>query len=92
MVIGLFITGMITSSCIDTLDIEIDSEKNFGMTHFFMMGMNYAEGGEGNGVWNQEDVEFSESISNAKERKQKNLQVAEDGIGIIIYISVILSK
>lgn len=92
MVIGLFIAGMITSSCIDTLDIEIDSEKNFGMTHFFMMGMNYAEGVEGNGVWNQEDVEFSESISNAKERKQKNLQVAEDGIGIIIYISVILSK
>lgn len=47
MVIGLFIAGMITSSCIDTLDIEIDSEKNFGMTHFFMMGMNYAEAGEG---------------------------------------------
>ncbi len=78
--IGIFIGSIATMTCVHTLNIEIDSEKTFGMSHFLMMGMNYSEGPGGNGVWNLEDVDFSKNFATAKERKEENLHIAKKRI------------
>ncbi len=52
--------------------IDINKEKKFGMTHFFMMGLNE----EFNGVYYREDVDYSGSFDTADERKAANIEVA----------------
>lgn len=47
-----------------------DPEKAFGITHFFMVGMNR----QSEGIWNQEDVNFSAAVPAAKERAAETLQ------------------
>lgn len=74
-----FLLGIVCSVfcvfiAIDSLDMEIDKEKSFGMSHFFMMGLNT----EGMGVWNGEDVEFSNSIDTAENRTKENLRVSRE--------------
>lgn len=80
LIVGMLVALLITSTCISTIDITIDSDSTFGMTHFLMMGLNYSEGESGNGVWNSEDVKYSRSFSNAKKRKEGNLQVASERV------------
>ena len=70
----------ISSTCIHSLGITIDENKTYGMPHFLMMGMNYSEGFEGNGVWNAEDVKFSAGFDTAEERKKENLRIARERI------------
>ena len=71
-VIGVLIAAMVSSACINSMGLKIDSNKTFGLTHFLMMGMNYNEDGE-SGVYNLEDVEFSQSYATSMEREQANL-------------------
>lgn len=63
---GLLIAMILVSTCIQSLNMEVNSNRTYGITHFLMMGMNYSEV---NGVWNLEDVEFSGSFDTLKERK-----------------------
>lgn len=52
--------------------IEIDDEQTHDWQHFFMMGMNT----ERQGVFSQEDCNFSEAIPTRRERARSNLEVA----------------
>lgn len=77
--IGLFLFGIICSflvvnTCINILEFEIDKERNFGIAHFFMMGMNAEE----MGVWNGDDVELSMSVDTVSERTAMNKAVAKE--------------
>lgn len=74
---GLLIAMILVSTCIQSLNMEVNSNRTYGITHFLMMGMNYSEV---NGVWNLEDVEFSGSFDTLKERKKANLQVTKERI------------
>ncbi len=49
----------------------LDETKKVGISHFLMMGMNY----DRNGVYSDEDVSFSTSIADPKERFNKNIEV-----------------
>ena len=51
-------------------------EMQFGWQHFLMMGLNY----EQNGVYSDEDVQFSISIPTAEERNAQNLAVAKERV------------
>ena len=46
----------------------------FGISHFFMMGLNT----ETDGMFNQDDVYFSESFETADERSENNWRVAKE--------------
>ena len=52
--------------------INIDKEREYGLPHFLMMGL-YEDT---QGVWNQEDVDFSGSFHTKKERDEANINVA----------------
>lgn len=80
VVVGLVISIFISTLCINSLGVKINSDETYGLTHFLMMGMNYSEGAAGNGVYNSEDVEISASYHTAKERKEGNLRIAKDRI------------
>lgn len=58
------------------MDISRNSECRLGWQHFLMMGLNY----ERNGVYSDEDVQFSRSIATANERNAQNLAVAKERI------------
>ncbi|MBQ6707074.1 MAG: glycosyltransferase family 39 protein [Clostridia bacterium] len=54
------------------IGFEPDEERTFGMTHFFMMGLNQKDGG----IYSFDDVYFSDSFETAAERKQANIEKA----------------
>lgn len=72
LAIGVLIAISITTTAIKNTHIKIDSNQTFGMTHFFMMGLNPND----LGVWSAEDVTYSGSFSTSSERNTGNLQVA----------------
>lgn len=57
------------SACLGHFSPEIDKSKSFSMTHFLMMGANT----ERMGVYSDNDVALSVSISDPKERKAVNI-------------------
>lgn len=59
-------------SVLESKGIHIDKEREFGVSHFLMMGLNV----ERNGVFSEEDVGFSKSFISYKERSNANLNVA----------------
>ena len=56
--------------------MKLNPNKNLGLTHFLMMGLNT----ETNGVWNGGDVSFSASFQNPKVRRQQNLKMLKKRI------------
>lgn len=69
---------ILVSSLIVTLPVSIlkdslnlDKEKQFGITHFLMMGLNY----ETSGIYSQDDVNFSYSLPTKAIRTKKNIEV-----------------
>ena len=54
---------------VSTLSFNIDKEAEFGMTHFFMMGLNEESGG----IYNRDDIVFSNTIETKEERKRANI-------------------
>lgn len=62
----------------------LNDEAAYGMSHFFMMGLNE----DRNGVFAEEDTSFSKSFQTKAERRNANLKVAADRLknfGIIGY-------
>ncbi|WP_300766249.1 hypothetical protein [uncultured Acetatifactor sp.] len=70
LMMGLLASAVVNRAAIGSLDIEVDAEKAFGMTHYAMMGMNP----DAKGVWAKEDVEFSASFETAEERSHMNME------------------
>lgn len=68
---------------------ETNSDKTFGLSHFFMMGLNP----ERLGVWSGEDVDISLGCKNQDERVKKNIEVSKErlkkfgGYGYLKFLS-----
>ena len=56
----------------ESIGVKLDPEKKFGMTHFFMMGLNEKSGG----VYSSEDVAYSSSFLTSKQRTEGNIAVS----------------
>ena len=67
--IGILCAIFFSTNAINSLNIQVDSEKSYGISHFLMMGMNP----EAKGVWAEEDVIFSGSFETSEERTKMNL-------------------
>ena len=68
-----------------------DTNRQFGLTHFFMMGLNPEHGG----VWAGEDVEISKDCETAKQRKEKNIEISKQRLkeyGIVGYAKFLTKK
>ena len=66
----LAVTSNILIKEYERIGVTLDPEKKFGMTHFFMMGMNAADGGG----FSQSDVDYSYSFESKEERTAANIQ------------------
>ena len=66
--------ALFTNAVMYSLPVETDDEAAFGISHFFMMGLNT----ETDGMFNQDDVYFSESFKTAEERSENNWRVAKE--------------
>lgn len=53
-------------------DLQLDPQREYGISHFFMMGLNE----ERHGVWHEEDVAYSGSFATAEERAKGNWEKA----------------
>ena len=72
MVLCLNVVGQCLNIVYEKEGFLIDNEARFGMTHYFMMGLNE----ERNGVWAEEDVFTSSSCQTAKERRTVNIDIS----------------
>lgn len=75
-VAGLLAAMFLTNAAISTVPVRIDETKSFGWQHFLMMGMNY----ESQGVWNEEDVDFTAGIEDPEERNARDLELAKERV------------
>lgn len=75
-IIVLLASNYVYQCCVRTMGYELDKEKSFGWTHFFMMGLS----SENAGGYYDPDVSFSAGITDSKERSRQNLEVAFDRI------------
>ena len=57
-----------------SLDIPINSDRTFGMSHFLMMGMNPKT----RGVYSQDDCDYSNSFDTPEQRKNGELQKVKE--------------
>lgn len=58
-----------------SLGLQTDSDAQFGMAHYAMMGLN-----ENDGVYLQEDEDYSQSFKNQKDRNIADLKLAQERI------------
>ncbi len=68
----VFMLFIINRVLYPSLDLELDKNKSFSLSHYLMMGLN----SETDGVYSNEDTEFTNSIEDPDERKRENLRVA----------------
>jgi hypothetical protein len=69
VLIGFLLGFATVKLSIASLHVSLNKDGEFDLTHYFMMGLNE----EHNGVWNPEDVLFSEKIDTLNERHSKDL-------------------
>ena len=62
-------SSVLTKQC-ESIGMKLNPETKFGMTHFFMMGLNESRGG----MYAPQDVEFSGSFATSKERTAANIE------------------
>ena len=67
---------VITTFIYPSLGLKLDRDKSFGFSHYLMMGLNP----ETDGVYSNEDTEFTNSISDPVKRRDENLRVAAERI------------
>ncbi len=57
-----------------SLKLDLEKDKSFGFTHYIMMGLNP----ETDGVYSNEDTEFTNALKDPAERKSENLRVTKE--------------
>ena len=62
---------LVNNVIIKSTNIKVDAERDFGPSHYLMMGLNI----ESNGAFSLEDYKFSEKILTKSERTKANLEV-----------------
>ena len=88
---GIKCAGFIPEAIVYSFDIELDADQKFGMAHFLMMGMNP----DSEGVYSGEDVEFSASFSNEKDRVWGECKIIKQRLkayGLVEYIKLLGKK
>ena len=70
--LGFLISVFAVNSAVDSMGYELDPEMEFGWQHFIMQGVNE----KSNGGNSDEDLAFSQNITNKAERDRINLDVA----------------
>lgn len=71
-VVTIKLTGGLLVWGYESNGVSLDSEEAIGASHFLMMGLNE----ETDGIYSEEDMQYSASFVTAKERRQANLSVA----------------
>jgi len=66
----------VTSLIYPSLGLKLDRDKSFGFSHYIMMGLNP----ETDGVYSNEDTEFTNSIKDPVKRREENLRVTFERI------------
>lgn len=66
----LVVSQVCFQSMINSMPFTLDREKNFGVTHFLMMGLNTRS----DGGYSDKDVQFSKKFSTIEERKAGNVK------------------
>lgn len=91
LVIGLLCALVLVNVAINSLGLQLDENKKFGISHYLMMGMNEETGG----YYCENDVEFSTSFSSAGERNIACVRKAISRVmdmGVIGFLRHISSK
>lgn len=68
-----------------------DKEYEFGMSHFFMMGLNDVT----NGIYLWDDVNMSAACTTSEERHEKNMEIAKERLeryGVTGYLKLLSKK
>lgn len=66
----LVVSQLCFGAMINSMSFTLDKEKNFGVTHFLMMGLNT----KSDGGYLDKDVQFSKSFATIEERKAGNVE------------------
>ena len=77
VVSAALVFGVISPASYRAVGVDADSNKTFGMSHFFMMGQN----SDALGGYSDEDVTFSASIADPGERAKAEKAMAFERIG-----------
>lgn len=82
---GIIVAILLAGAAVRSMNVPLDTEREFRMPHYFMMG----QCPEGLGVWCPEDVGFSDSYATVKERdaadwERARLRIREMGVGGVI--------
>ena len=67
---------IIKALIIPSLGIETDTDKSFGMAHYFMMGLNDAT----DGVYSDDDTLYTDSFDTPSEKREADLKLAKERI------------
>lgn len=67
---------IIKAVIIPSIGIKTDSSRSFGMTHYFMMGLNEKT----DGVYSDEDTLFTDSFDSPEEKRRADMKLAEERI------------
>lgn len=85
------LTGTIPKAIGNAFEIPIDKNREFGTTHFIMMGLNP----ETRGVYSQADCDYSHSFGNTASRKEGELSVIKERLveyGVGGYLKLLNEK
>lgn len=79
--IGMSVVCLVVCSCIFTYIVKstgliINPEKNMGITHMVMMGLN----DETDGMYYQPDVDFTQNFDNKAEKKEAQISIIKERI------------
>lgn len=83
--------GLIPKAIGNAINIPLDKNREFGATHFVMMGMNP----ETRGVYSQEDCDYSHSFNDTASRKNGELSIIKERLseyGVSGYIKLLNEK
>lgn len=76
LVLFLLIATQIKNISYKIVDVKPNKDANYGITHFFMMGLNE----QSSGAFSYEDYEYTGSLPTAEEKVKGNIEVAKNRI------------
>jgi hypothetical protein len=91
LIFTFFLSSLAYKAMYKQSGFNINTEDAFGMTHFAMMGLN----NKTDGVWYNNDVEYSGSFATSSDRMKANIKVIKDRLenyGIFGYLKFLVKK
>lgn len=91
LLLAFLLAGFLPKTIEVGLNIPIDENRQFGTTHFVMMGMNPST----EGIYSQEDCDYSHSFGDTTSRRQGEIEVIKERLseyGINGYLNLLNKK